>query len=241
MLVTDAAGVRRIVLNRPHKHNALNASMMNGIAEAAISAQAAGSGIVVISGHPSRNFCAGADLAEVTSADERRQKVESAIHHMAHALEALPLPIVVLAHGKALGAGAILLALADFTLAADDLGFGFPEIGLYLYPVFVHGVLMQKLSNPAAFQLCGTGRILNAAEARDLGLVTEIFPAGTFASDAESRIAEFASRRIALGIGKRAALCFQPPGLLAQRLAALEPLMAEAMQHAGTQGLQGKQ
>jgi len=229
--VVDAAGVRRIELTRPDKANALNAAMMSGIARAAGEAAAAGADLIVISGHGTRGFCAGADIEEFARGEEHLRAQEHALRELVFTLADLPLPLFVLAHGRTLGAGGMLSSLADITIAADDLAFGFPEIRFNMYPVIVHAVLMHKVTGPVASQLCGTGRVLNAAEAQAFGLVSEVFPAASFAADATARIQFFAERRVALGIAKRAARITHPIEPLRARFDALAPLMMENYSH----------
>lgn len=225
--VADDGGIRRIELRRPDKVNALNTGMMSGIARAAHAAVGAGAGLVVISGQGARGFCAGADIEEFARGEEHLRAQEHALRDLIFALATLPLPLVVLAHGRTLGAGGILTSLADITIAADDLAFGFPEIRFNMYPAIVHAVLMQKVPGPIASQLCSTGRLLNASEAQAFGLVSEVLPAAGFVAAAAARIRFLAERRIALGIGKRAAQMTHPVELLRTRFAALAPLMAE--------------
>lgn len=233
--VSDNEGVRRIVLDRPEKANALNAAMMNTIARAVREAVPAGAELLLISGKDRSGFCAGADIEEFAQGENFLRLQEHALCALIEALADSPLPIFVLARGRTLGAGGILAALADVVLAADDLLFGFPEIRFNMYPVIVHAALMQKVSGPVASQLCTTGRLLNATEAQSAGLVSEVLPTASFDADASSRVQFFYERRAALAMAKRAARATIPIAPLRQRLALLAPMMMENYRRPGVQ------
>lgn len=233
--VTDTRGLRRIELDRPDKANALSAAMMQAIARAVREALAASAEILIISGKGGRGFCAGADIAEFAQGEDYLKAQEQALCELIDALADSPLPVFVLAHGRTLGAGAILASLADVVLAADNLLLGCPEIRFNMYPVIVHAALMQKVSGPIASQLCTTGRLLNAAEAQAAGLVSEVLPTPSFDADAASRVRFFSERRAALAMAKRAARATVPIEPLRQRLALLAPMMMENYRRPGVQ------
>ncbi len=225
----DASGVRHVHLLRPDKQNALTSGMMEDIAAAACGAAAAGNTLLVISAPGARNFCAGADLVEFSSGQAGLAAQEEGLHAMIHALHNLPLPVLVLAQGKALGAGGLLVTLADHTLVSDNFAFGFPEIQLKLYPVLMHAVLLDRISNAQAQQLCGSGRILNAEQAQAMGFVSEVLPSASFEAIAAQRVAQYAGRAGALAIGKRAARTVQGAEVFQRNLGLLEALGKEMM------------
>lgn len=230
---SDADGVRRIVLARPEKINALDAAMMSAIAAAVRGAVAAGCRLLVLQGESPKGFCAGADVAELARGEAALHAQEHALLAMIDALAGTPLPVIALAHGRTLGAGGILTSLADVVLAADDLRFGFPEIRFNMYPVIVHAVLLQKVSAPFAAQLCATGRMLDAREALAAGFVSEVLPAAGFAAAAEERLRFYCDRQAALEIAKRALRATLPGAALEARLKLLAPMMTENYRRPG--------
>lgn len=230
---SDAQGVRRVVLARPDKANALDAAMMTALAAAARGAAAAGCRLIVLQGDSPKGFCAGADIAEFARGEAELRAQEHALLDMIDALAATPLPLLALAHGRTLGAGGILTSLADVVLAADDLSFGFPEIRFNMYPVIVHAALMQKVPGPFAAQLCATGRLLDAREALAAGLVSEVLPGADFAAAAEERLRFYAERHAALEMARRARRVTVPDTALRARLAELAPMMTENYRRPG--------
>ncbi len=81
-----------------------------------------------------------------------------------------PLPVVAAVNGHALGGGAGLVAACDFAFAVPAAKIGFTEVRLGFVPAIVLNFLLRAVSERVARDLCLTGRQLEAAEARSLGL-----------------------------------------------------------------------
>jgi enoyl-CoA hydratase len=225
----DHDGIRSILIDRADKANALSADMMHALAEAI--GAAADAKLVLIEGSGARGFCAGADIAEFLQGDQLERQ-EAGLKAIVAAFAASPRPIVTAIHGRTLGAGVLIAALSDLVIAADNLVFGLPEIRFNMYPVIVHAALENKVSGAAAFQLCATGRLLDAAEARSLGLVSDIVPVGSFAACVADRVTFYRDRVEALGIGRRAMRSDGSSDVLA-RVVRLAPLMHENFSRPG--------
>ena len=112
------------------------------------------------------------------------------------------------------------------------LAFGLPEIRFNMYPVIVQAALEEKVSEAMAFQLCATGRLLDAVEARSLGLVSDIVPAASFAAGVAARTEFYRDRIDALQIGRRAKAKREGSDVQA-RIARLAPLMHENFNRPG--------
>jgi len=225
--VRDEDGVRWIRLRRPEKANALDAAMMQAVAGAVDGAHAGATELVALCGEGDRGFCAGADIAEFAQGVERLRAQEHALVSMIDALSRTPIPVCALVHGRALGAGGILLTLADLAIAADDLSFGFPEIRFGMYPVIVHASLRYRLTAATAAQLCLSGRLLGAHETVSLGLVTQVVPRQGFDAHCRKWLAFYRERAAALAIAKRAWATEGRGELLRARVRELAPLMIE--------------
>lgn len=227
--VEEGARTRRVIIDRPDKANALSAVMMHALAAAV---REAPGDLVVIAGEGSRGFCAGADIAEFLQGGEYLERQEAGLKDILDSITASPRPVLAAIHGRTLGAGVMLAALCDVVIAADDLQFGLPEIRFNMYPVVVQAALEEKISPALAFQLCATGRLLDAGEARSLGLVSDIVAAERFAAEAEERIAFYEERVEALSIGRRA-LRMTRASAVRDKLARLSPLMHENFNRPG--------
>ncbi|MDO9504268.1 MAG: enoyl-CoA hydratase/isomerase family protein [Pseudoxanthomonas sp.] len=215
--------VRTLTLNRPQKANALTQPMLvalaGGFAEE-------GPEVQVLRSASSRLFCAGADIAEFVASAAHLADHEHALIEMIRQRAFSPTPLVAIARGKASGAGALLLSLADVVIAADDLEFGCPEIRFGMYPVIVEAVLQSRVSPAMAMRLC-LGQPLDAAEAHRVGLVTEVLPSQDFDVLAAQRLAFYLERSGALKVARSSRLRAVPPEQLMARVQALAPLMAE--------------
>lgn len=221
-------GFWTLSIARPDKANALTAEMMEELGSAASRAGQAGRiPVLLLSSESSRVFCAGADIAEFSAGHEFLDRQERALLTMIRSFSMTLAPIIAVASGRASGAGAILLALADVVIAAEDLVVAAPEIRFGMYPVIVEAVLQSRLSFGLASQLCVSGRHLSAMAACDLGLVTEVLPAADFESRARGRVDFYLQRAMGLSIARRARVSAEPVRQLLERLPQVAPLMGE--------------
>ena len=235
VVIAERDRVRFIRLQRPDKINALNAAMMIDIAQAVATADDSALDAIVLAGEGPRGFCAGADVGEFAQGEAMLARQEHALVAMIDAFALTPLPVLLLAYGRTLGAGATLMTLADVVIAADDLSFGFPEIRFGMYPAIVHGALMYKLSAAQAAQLSYSGRSLTAQQAQDLGLVTQVVPRADIDAGGGQWLEYYLERRMALAIGKRAWQQSRAGAQLSSRVHALAPLMVENFTDAAVQ------
>jgi enoyl-CoA hydratase/carnithine racemase len=164
--------VLHIALNRPEKRNALNMQTCQELADAFDNAERDNAvGCILLSGNGA-GFCSGMDLAEAREADplrvmELQEKVFTVISRTRT-------PIVAAVHGPALAGGTGLAANAHIIVAAPDAKFGMTEIRVGLWPVLVYRPVELAVGERRATELCLTGRLFGAEQAREYGLVTEI-------------------------------------------------------------------
>ncbi len=178
MTVLYATGgqVATITLNRPEARNALNDAMCEDLRRVAMDAAADPNIRLVFVRGSGPVFCAGADVKERTgmSVDwvrARRMKAFAAYH----ALESLPMPVVAVVHGVALGSGVEIAAACDFIVATPEAMFGTPEAlrGTVGATQRLPRVLGKRLAKDLMF----TGRRLTASEAQAAGFVARVVPA----------------------------------------------------------------
>jgi len=191
-------GVLALTLNRPDKRNALNAELVSALWSALDRSEGKAAVRVVTLSGAGKDFCAGADLAELARVAEMGREESLAD---ARALGALflkmrrhPRPLVALVHGRALAGGCGLATACDLVLAREDAEFGYPEIHLGFVPALVMTLLRRKVTEGTAFELVALGARHDAAEAWRMGLVNRVFPTSTFADEAARFVADLASR-----------------------------------------------
>lgn len=170
-------GVLTITLNRPEKRNALNSELIQELTEALEAAAACSCGVVILTGAGSA-FCAGLDLEHLQtmsakSPAEHRQDSES-IAKLLRTLYDFPHPTIAAVNGPAIAGGMGLATVCDFTLAVPEAKFGYTEVRIGFIPAVVASFLLRQVGEKRTRELLLSGRIMNAPEALELGLVTRI-------------------------------------------------------------------
>ncbi|GAB4098380.1 enoyl-CoA hydratase/isomerase family protein [Sinomonas halotolerans] len=163
---------------------------------------------VVVTGAGGKAFVAGADIREMTSmsADEAAGYSRS-MQAVTLLIEKLPVPVVAVVDGFALGGGCELALACDFIYATEAAQFGQPEVNLGLVPGFGGSVrLPQRVGLGAARELIYTGRRIDAAEAYRLGLANRVLPTRDDAlAAARTTLGEVAAKApVAVGLAKQA-------------------------------------
>jgi methylglutaconyl-CoA hydratase len=186
--VEDTGWVRRITLDRPERRNALTGEMIRELTEAFRAANSAG---VLVIGGAGEAFCSGLDLAELQAmagrtAAEHRSESE-AIAAMFRALYEVEIPTIAAVNGAAVAGGMGLATICDFTLAVPEAKFGYTEVRIGFLPAIVSVFLVAQAGEKRARDLLLTGRLIDAAEAREMGLVTEVVDPAGLAAAVDSR------------------------------------------------------
>jgi enoyl-CoA hydratase len=185
---TDAAGgpdlpphVALLTISRAQRLNALNLQVLDELLSAAETcAGDADIRAVVITGEGDRAFVSGADIGEMVGLDVLSGtafglKGQAALQ----ALASMPKPVIAAVGGYALGGGLELILACDIRIAGENARFGSPEVTLGICPGFGGSQRLPRLIGPgAAKDLIFSGRIIGAVEARSIGLVEKVVPAG---------------------------------------------------------------
>ena len=181
-IVPSADGLTTIYLNRPEKHHAIDAAMMDALTEA-LEASARDDAVrVILLASEGSHFCAGGDLGWMKSqfGAGRDSKIREArrLACMLKTLNDLPKPVIVRVQGDAYGGGLGLMATADIVIAADNTRFALPETRLGLIPAVIGPFIIAKTGGARVREIFITGSRMDAARARSLGLVSHVVPAG---------------------------------------------------------------
>ncbi|MEM9784015.1 MAG: crotonase/enoyl-CoA hydratase family protein [Pseudomonadota bacterium] len=174
----DDRGVVTLTMNRPERHNAMNAALIDALAEAAAALDADPGVRVVILAGAGRSFSAGGDLAWMRAqaeADRATRIVEARrLAGMLGALDRLSKPVIARVHGAAYGGGIGLMAVADAAIVASDAKLALTEVRLGLTPATISPYVVARLGRAGAREVFFSGRVIEPATAARLGLAAEV-------------------------------------------------------------------
>ena len=170
--------VTTIWLNRPEKHNALNALMINELtAVFAKLSDDTHTRVVVIRGR-GKSFCAGADLnymKEIASFGEEENKNDAIrLATLFSTINSCSKPVIAMLHGAVYGGANGLAAACDIVLADENTTFAFSEVKIGISPATISPFVLAKCGEAAARDLMLTGRRFDAIEAEKYSLVNKI-------------------------------------------------------------------
>lgn len=183
LLVSTENNICIITINRPDKLNALNKTVIEELS-AALDEVYNNSEIksTIITGAGPKAFVAGADISEFTALNGEGGKAlaKRGQDLVFSKIENCPKPIVAAVNGFALGGGCELAMACHFRLAGENAKFGQPEVNLGLIPGYGGTQrLTQLIGKGKAMELMLTGNMIDANEAKQLGLVNHVTPAET--------------------------------------------------------------
>ena len=212
--------IATVVLDRPEKLNALTRAMWAALGEA-VDALSADDAVrcVIVRGAGEKAFSPGNDIGEF--ATQRSNKAQAreygrTMHATAHALARCRHPLVAQIHGICVGGGLEIAALCDLRICGASSRFGAPIKNLGLVMAYDEMAPLVKLVGSAvALEILLEGRVFDAAEAMQKGLVTRVVPDDQVAAEARA-----SAERIAEG----APLVARWHKKFAQRLAQNRPL-----------------
>ncbi|WP_151524783.1 enoyl-CoA hydratase/isomerase family protein [Serinicoccus kebangsaanensis] len=185
-------GVATIRVDRP-KMNPLSIEVQDALGEAAgiVSTDAEVSAVILYGGE--KVFAAGADIKEMqdmsyTDMVERAPVIQECFTAVAR----IPKPVVAAIEGYALGAGNELALCADFRVAASDARLGQPEILLGVIPGAGGSQRLARLVGVSrAKDLVFSGRMVEADEAHDMGMVDRVAEPGQAYQVAQEMVARY--------------------------------------------------
>jgi len=168
-----------IKFNRPKALNAINPQVIAEVHQALDEIEKDRSlRVVVMTGAGEKAFIAGADISFMVDLPPlSARKFSEEGHDLGFRIEHFPLPVIACVNGFALGGGAEMAMACDFIYASENAKFGQPEINLGIIPGFGGTQRLPRLVGKAmAKELCMTGGMISAQEAKAIGLVNKVFP-----------------------------------------------------------------
>ena len=190
------ADLATLTLNRPDKRNAISAQMVDELLAALDEVERSRTRVLILTG-AGKAFCAGMDLEALKAlAEESAHSLleskgpKDALAHSSEAhiadsrrtasifrrIYTFPKPLIAAVNGPAIAGGCGIATLCDYTLAVPDATFGYTEVRIGFIPALVSVFLIRQIGEKRARDLLLSGRLVDAGEARQLGLVTEVVP-----------------------------------------------------------------
>jgi enoyl-CoA hydratase len=200
--------VATVTIDRPDVLNALNTALLEELLETL--GDLGGDpavGVVVLTGEGERSFIAGADIKEMAGKTPLEARAYSELgQEIAHRLETMRKPTIAAVNGYALGGGCEMALACDVRLASENAQFGQPEINLGIIPGWGASQRLARATNIGyAKELILTGRMVDAAEALERGLVQHVYPPAELMPATMRLAAEMASKSpVALYYAKEA-------------------------------------
>jgi len=189
--------IATITLHRPDAANSLDLQMGNEllmVANHCVSNQDIRAVILTAEG---KMFCAGGDVAGFADSDnpgELLRAITSGLHAAIQRFQRMDAPLIVAVNGVAAGAGMSIAASGDFVLAAESAKFTMAYTRIGLSPDGSSTFFLPRLVGPLkAKELMMRNPLLTAAQALELGLVSEVVPDDELADSALGLARELAA------------------------------------------------
>lgn len=170
------AGLAILTLNRPGQYNSLSAALLAAM-QNALDVIAADDDIhVVIIAANGKAFCAGHDLKEMRSSEDRafHQALFDQCGRMMLTINQIPQPVIARVQGIATAAGCQLVAACDLAVASESARFAVSGINVGLFCSTPAVPLSRNMHRKQAMQMLLTGDFVDAPTAKKLGLVNEV-------------------------------------------------------------------
>jgi enoyl-CoA hydratase/carnithine racemase len=206
VLVREMGPAAVITLNRPDRRNALSLELIEELLGTLrrVSEQEGVRAIVLEGCGPA--FSAGHDLSEMIGRDVGfYQRLFDACTELMECIHRLPQPVIAKVGGIATAAGCQLVAACDLAVAAEGAQFATPGVKIGLFCSTPMVPVSRAVGRKRALEMLLTGRPIDAATARDWGLVNRVVPEDALDDEVAALVDAIArSSPLTVGIGKEA-------------------------------------
>jgi enoyl-CoA hydratase len=168
-----------ITINRPEALNAMNPIVISELEEAINSCiEETSVGAIILTGSGDKSFVAGADIKTMqTMGPDEALRFGKAGQELTVTIENSPKPVIAAVNGFALGGGCEISLACHIRVASETATFGQPEVLLGILPGWGGTQRLPKLVGMGiANEIIITGRMINATEAKEIGLVNHVVP-----------------------------------------------------------------
>lgn len=206
LLKSIADGVATLTLNRPKHYNALSGAMLAALQGALESIEHDPTVRVVVIAGNGPAFCAGHDLKEMRAHPEKRFQDDlfAQCSKFMLTLARIPQPVIARVHGIATAAGCQLVGACDLAVVSDNARFAVSGINVGLFCSTPSVALSRNVSRKRAMEMLVTGDFIDAATAKDFGLVNRVVPVDQLDAEVKNLANSIiAKSSIAISMGKQ--------------------------------------
>lgn len=165
-----------ITLNRPEVRNAFNDEMISEMTSIFKSLHTDSNVRVVVLKGAGESFSAGGDLnwmkSMVAYTEEENIKDSEKLYEMYEALTNIPVPVICVTHGHAMGGGLGLMAASDICLGVEGTQYCFSEVRLGLAPAVISSFVAKKMHSSQISRYFLTAEVFGPSEAKEMGLLS---------------------------------------------------------------------
>lgn len=205
VVVERDGAIATLWLDRPDAFNALSEATLDALQAAFERLGADESLRVVVLAATGRAFCAGHDLREMRAhpSEGYYRQLFARCTKMMLAIQRLPQPVIARVHGLATAAGCQLVAMCDLAVASEEARFAVSGINLGLFCSTPSVALARNVGRKRAFEMLMTGEFIDAATAREIGLVNRVVAATQLDEDVHALATRIAAQPpVAVRMGK---------------------------------------
>ncbi|SAK50650.1 enoyl-CoA hydratase [Caballeronia fortuita] len=236
----DVKGAVKLTMNRPGAFNALSEAMLDALERALKELAQSDARVVVLAGE-GRAFCAGHDLKEMRAepAIDYYRELFARCSRMMLTIQRMPQPVIARVQGIATAAGCQLVAMCDLAVASSEARFAVSGVNLGLFCATPGVALSRNVARKAAFEMLVTGEFIDAATARERGLVNRVASPDELDDAVRSLAATIAAKpREAVAAGKGLFYRQLESGIEAAYALASETMACNMMEDATLEGTQ---
>lgn len=174
--IEQQEAVTVLKISAPKSLNALNSTILRELDDFVDNLDSA-TRVLIITGDGEKSFVAGADISEMAHLNEEQGREFGRMGaQVFRKIELLPIPVIAVVNGFALGGGCELAMACDIRIASNKAKFGQPEVGLGIIPGFSGTYRLPKLIGQGyAKEMIYTGKAIRADEALRIGLVNAVY------------------------------------------------------------------
>ena len=172
-----------VTLNRPERRNALTLELLTELCSAVnVASQQPEQRVLILRGAGAA-FCTGLDLKE--AADSKAHATAEMVANTLVAISQTRLVTIAAVHGAAVAGGAGIMSACDFVVAAERTKIGYPEVRRGLVAGLVMTFLRRQIGERNLRELLFSGELIDAARAKEIGLVNRVVAPEDMMSEAQ--------------------------------------------------------